>query len=106
MEAERKKLAWQIGPTDARIGDKTTINVPAGHMFLDEKNTRRFLEWMGNSPQEGLYLLAPGTPEGLSAFSWNSSGYVKDEEAIEESGTRRGARAAQSWAATHGIVTL
>ena len=65
METERKKPAWQVGPSDARIGDKATINVPAGHVFLGEKNTRRFLESMGNSAQDGHYLLTPDTLEGF-----------------------------------------
>ena len=90
IETELKKLAWQVGPSDARIGDKATINVPAGHVFLDEKNTRRFLELMGNPPQDGHYLLAPDTLEWFSVFSFNPSGYVKDDEKIDAEALLKG----------------
>ena len=90
IETELKKLAWQVGPSDARIGDKATINVPANHVFLDEKNTRRFLELMGNPPQDGHYLLAPDTLEWFSVFSFNPSGYVKDDEKIDAEALLKG----------------
>jgi uncharacterized membrane-anchored protein len=82
-EAELKKLAWQVGPSEARIGDKATIKVPDGYLFLDDKNTRRFLELMGNPPRDGHYLFAPNTLEWFSVFSFNPSGYVKDDEKID-----------------------
>jgi uncharacterized membrane-anchored protein len=82
-EAELKKLAWQVGPSEARIGDKATIKVPDGYLFLDDKNTRRFLELMGNPPRDGHYLLAPNTLEWFAVFSFNPSGYVKDDEKID-----------------------
>jgi uncharacterized membrane-anchored protein len=82
-EAELKKLAWQLGPSEARIGDKATIKVPDGYLFLDDKNTRRFLELMGNPPRDGHYLLAPNTLEWFAVFSFNPSGYVKDDEKID-----------------------
>jgi uncharacterized membrane-anchored protein len=81
--AELKKLAWQVGPSEARIGDKATIKVPDGYLFLDDKNTRRFLELMGNPPRDGHYLFAPNTLEWFSVFSFNPSGYVKDDEKID-----------------------
>ena len=83
IEAELKKLAWQTGPSEARIGDKASIKVPDGYVFLDDKNTRRFLELMGNPPRDGHYLFAPNTLEWFSVFSFNPSGYVKDDEKID-----------------------
>ncbi|MBI3529017.1 MAG: DUF2167 domain-containing protein [Betaproteobacteria bacterium] len=83
IETELKKLAWQVGPSEARIGDKATIKVPDGYVFLDDKNTRRFLELMGNPPPEGHYLFAPKTLAWFAVFSFNPSGYVKDDEKID-----------------------
>lgn len=83
IETELKKLAWQVGPSEARIGDKATIKVPAGYVYLDDKNTRRFLELMGNPPPDGHYLFAPKTLAWFSVFSFNPSGYVKDDEKID-----------------------
>lgn len=82
-EAEMKKLAWQNGPADGRIGDKATIRVPQGYVFLDERNTSRFLELTGNPPRDGHYLYAPQSLEWFAVFAFDDSGYVKDDEKID-----------------------
>jgi len=82
-EAEIRKLAWQNGPFDGRIGDKATITVPQGYVFLDERNTSRFLELTGNPPREGHYLYAPQSLEWFAVFAFDASGYVKDDEKID-----------------------
>ena len=82
-EAEMKKLAWQNGPADGRIGDKATIRVPQGYVFLDERNTSRFLELTGNPPRDGHYLYAPQSLDWFAVFAFDASGYVKDDEKID-----------------------
>jgi len=82
-EAEFRKLAWQKGPTEGKIGDKATINVPEAYVFLDATNTRRFLELNGNPPKDGHYMFAPSTGGWWSVFSFNPSGYVKDDDKID-----------------------
>ena len=81
--AEFKKLAWQAGPTEGRIGDKASIQVQKGQVFLDAQNTRRFLELSGNPPQDGHYLLAPESLDWFAVFSFTGSGFVKDDEKID-----------------------
>ena len=83
VEAELKKLAWQLGPSEARIGEKATIKVPDGYLFLDDKNTKRFLELAGNPPRDGHYLFTPQSLEWFAVFSFDPSGYVKDDEKID-----------------------
>jgi len=78
-----QSLAWQKGPTEARIGDKATIQVPASYLFLDESNTKRFLELSGNPPRDGHYLLAPQSLDWFAVFSFDATGYVKDDEKID-----------------------
>ncbi len=80
---EFRKLAWQHGPTTGQVGSQATIKVPDGYMFLDEKNTRRFLELTGNIPEDGHYLFAPKSMGWFSVFRFNDSGYVKDDEKID-----------------------
>lgn len=81
-QAELRNLAWQIGPTEGHIADKATVKVPEGYVFLDAKNTRRFLELAGNPPKDGHYLIAPRSLKWFAVFSFSSSGYVKDDEKI------------------------
>jgi len=83
VKAEMNKLAWQKGPVEGRIGDKAVIQVPAGHVFLDEKNTSRFLELTGNPPRDGHYLFAPASLDWFAVFAFDASGYVKDDEKID-----------------------
>src|SRR6185369_852030 len=80
---ELNKLAWQKGPGDGSIAGKATIKIPQGYAFLDEKNTRRFLEIMGNPPRDGHYLVAPADLEWFAVFSFDPAGYVKDDEKID-----------------------
>lgn len=82
-EAELKKLAWQEGPLEGRIGDKALINVPKGYVFLDEPNTSRFLELAGNPPRDGHYLYAPRSLDWFAVFAFDATGYVKDDEKID-----------------------
>ena len=80
---ELKKLAWQSGPTEGRIGAKATIKVPQGYVFLGEKDTSRFLQLVGNPPRDGHYLFAPDTLDWFAVFSFDATGYVKDDEKID-----------------------
>lgn len=82
-QAELRKLAWQQGPTEGRIADKATLKVPAGYVFLDTENTRRFLELAGNPPRDGHYLFAPASLAWFAVLSFNASGFVKDDEKID-----------------------
>jgi uncharacterized membrane-anchored protein len=82
-QEELRKLAWQRGPLDGRIAAKATIKVPPGYIFLDEKNTSRFLQLAGNPPRDGHYLFAPEGLEWFAVFSFDATGYVKDDEKID-----------------------
>ena len=81
--AEMQKLAWQRGPVEGRIGDKAVLKVPQGYVFLDAKNTSRFLELTGNPPRDANYLFAPSSLNWFAVFAFNPSGHVKDDEAID-----------------------
>ena len=80
---ELKKLAWQNGPTEGAVAGKASLKVPKGYVFLDEQNTKRFLELNGNPPDDRHYLIAPKSLSWFTVFSFNSSGYIKDDEKID-----------------------
>lgn len=80
---ELQKLAWQRGPSEGVIGAKAKIRIPEGYAFLDEKNTRRFLELMGNPPRDNHYMIAPANLDWFAVFSFDPVGYVKDDEKID-----------------------
>jgi uncharacterized membrane-anchored protein len=80
---ELQKLAWQRGPAQGAIAGKAAIEIPKGFAFLDEANTRRFLEIAGNPPSDGNYMLAPEDLHWFAVFSFDATGYVKDDEKID-----------------------
>jgi uncharacterized membrane-anchored protein len=80
---ELEKLEWQRGPTEGAIAGKAAIKVPQNYVFLDEKNTRRFLEINGNPPADGHFMFGPSNFSWFAIFSFNASGYIKDDEKID-----------------------
>ena len=80
---ELQKLAWQRGPAEGALGDRAKIQVPKGYSFLAERDTRRFLELMGNPPRDKHYLIAPSNLDWFAVFSFDPVGYVKDDEKID-----------------------
>jgi uncharacterized membrane-anchored protein len=80
---ELQKLSWQRGPGEGAIAGKAKIAIPEGFAFLDEGNTRRFLELMGNPPRDGHYMIAPAALDWFAVFSFDAVGYVKDDEKID-----------------------
>ena len=83
VRAELAKLAWVNGPDIGAIGSKATIQVPSGYVFLGERDTRRFIELMGNPPSDNHYLIAPKSLKWFAVYSFSNDGYVKDDEKID-----------------------
>ena len=80
---ELQKLGWQRGPGEGAIGAKAKIRIPQGYAFLDDQNTRRFLELMGNPPRDKHTMIAPAALDWFAVFSFDAVGYVKDDEKID-----------------------
>jgi uncharacterized membrane-anchored protein len=80
---ELQALAWQRGPTSARLGEVATLSVPAGLAFLDAPNTRRFLELNENPPRDNHYTLAAEDSSWFAVFFFENSGYVRDDEKLD-----------------------
>jgi len=78
------QLAWEVGPTTGAIGDKATIKVPEGMAFLGADGTRKLSVLLEN-PDSGTptYTLAPQDLSWLAFFSFNETGYIKDNESLD-----------------------
>lgn len=81
--AELEKLDWKLGPTRGDIAGMASILVPKGSAFLGSVGTRRFLELQGNLAADNNFTFAPSDLGWFSVFAFDSSGYVKDDEAID-----------------------
>lgn len=83
-QAELRKLNWQEGPSKGSVGEKATIDVPAGYVFLGDRDTSRFIQLVGNPPpQQSHYLIAPKSLDWFAVFSFDATGYIKDDEKID-----------------------
>jgi uncharacterized membrane-anchored protein len=80
---ELQSLAWQRGPADAKVGNNATIKIQEGQAFLDGPNTRRFLELTQNPPRDDHYTLVGENLRWFAIFSFDSSGFVKDDEKLD-----------------------
>ena len=76
-------LAWQRGPAETSIGGVASLKVPEGQAFLDAPNTRRFLELNGNPPRDKHYTLVAADFSWFAVFSFEESGYVRDDEKLD-----------------------
>ena len=83
VRAELDKLNWVNGPAKGDISTKASIQVPKDYVFLGERDTRRFIQLMGNPPSDNHYLIAPKALNWFAVFSFNESGYIKDDEKID-----------------------
>ena len=84
QESSPQTLSWQIGPTEAKLGDQARLKVPQGYRFLGASETQRLLKQMGNFPSGSELGLITSAAEGEQWFMvvrYIDAGYVKDDEA-------------------------
>lgn len=79
-----RNLNWRPGPNSEAVAGKATLRTPNDQVaFLDESNSRRFLELTGNLPENGNYIILNKQDGWWADFSFNPIGYVKDDEKID-----------------------
>ncbi len=83
--AQLDKIPWAKGPTKGVLGAEATITVPASCLFTGMDGVKAFLEATQNnaSGNERGVLLCPanGTNDTwFVLFSYDQSGYVRDDE--------------------------
>lgn len=77
-------LPWQIGPTKGQIGERATIDVPDGYVFLGAQGTSKLNELMENPPTGAdEYTIAPKSLDWFAYFTFDEVGYVKDDESLD-----------------------
>jgi len=83
-KAEFDKLDWHTGPRAESIAAKATLKTPSDKIqFLDDKNSRRFLELTGNLPEDGNYTILDNEGGWWATFTFDQSGYVKEGDKID-----------------------
>lgn len=77
-------LEWQVGPLTSDIAAKASLKLADDSFaFLDEANSRKFLELTGNIPESGNFTLLSVKDDWFALFTFDPSGYVKDDEKVD-----------------------
>jgi len=82
--AALRALDWHIGPQVESVAGKALLKTPdAETLFLDEANSKKFLELTGNLPSPGNYIVLSRKSDWWASLSFSPIGYVKDDEKID-----------------------
>lgn len=82
LPPEIQQLHW-VEKGQGNIAGKASIAIPEGFAFLDPADTSTLLQAMGNPPSSDRYLIAPKSLDWFVVFSFDETGYVKDDEKID-----------------------
>lgn len=79
------RIQWVEGPTKGKLGMVAEVGVPAGCQFTDAQGSKLFMELTENPPsgnEMGVLLCESEETDShwFVLFSWDASGYVKDDE--------------------------
>jgi uncharacterized membrane-anchored protein len=83
-EEPTRHLAWNVGPTEAKLGDQAVLKVPEGYRFLNAQDTQSVLKQMGNFPsgaELGLVTSASADEQWFVVIRYQNEGYVRDDDA-------------------------
>lgn len=79
-----QKLPWKQGPAKIDLGANASLDVPQGYAVLGPDDTRRLEELLHNPPSDQpTYTLSPTDGRYVAYFSYDDTGYVKDDEKID-----------------------
>lgn len=82
VQSKVENFPWQRSGKFS-IAEIATIQLPANTKALQPAQAGKFLELLGNLPSDNYYLVSADDYSWFAVFSFNPSGYVKDNERIE-----------------------
>lgn len=77
------ELNWVRGPASVETEGHSTLQVPEGFVYLDQKDTLKFLELNRNLGDGNEVLIAPDDLSWSAYLDFLDEGYVKDDEQID-----------------------
>jgi uncharacterized membrane-anchored protein len=83
LRKQVEALPWQVAPAVGNIGTVARISLTKDLRFLDASSSSKFIELNGNPPRDNNYVLAPRGIDWFAVFSFDSTGYIRDDEKLE-----------------------
>jgi len=78
-----RALNWVEGPKTVEVVGNAQLVVPEGYLFLDQRETDKFLELNQNMSTGKEMMIAPKSLDWSAYISFAGEGYVKDDEKID-----------------------
>jgi uncharacterized membrane-anchored protein len=78
-----RALDWVKGPTTVSVEGNAKLVIPEKYVYLDARNTTKFLELQHNLGDGREVMVAPANMEWMSYLEFSDEGYVKDNEKID-----------------------
>lgn len=83
IEQAISQLAWVNGPGDVELTARAQVTLPEGFSYLGTRDTAVLMEFFENPNSEGEYFVGPDDWRWWAVFSYDDTGYVKDDEEID-----------------------
>lgn len=80
-----RALDWVKGPTTVAGEGNAKLVIPDQYVYLDARNTAKFLELQHNLGDGREVMVAPANMEWQAYLEFSDEGYVKDDEKIDAS---------------------
>jgi uncharacterized membrane-anchored protein len=80
-----RALDWVKGPANVTAEGNAKLTIPEQYVYLDARNTTKFLELQHNLGNGREVMVAPRNLEWTAYLEFSDEGYVKDDEKIDAS---------------------
>lgn len=78
-----RSLNWVKGPATVETDGNAKLAIPAEFVYLDARNTSKFLEMQHNLGNGREVMVAPRNLQWMAYLEFSDEGYVKDNEKID-----------------------
>jgi len=80
-----RTLDWVKGPATVTAEGNAKLAIPEQYVYLDARNTSKFLELQHNLGDGREVMVAPRNLQWMAYLEFSDEGYVKDDEKIDAS---------------------
>lgn len=98
FEQALAELGWVSGPADVGIADIATVSLPSEYSYLDSNDTAVLMEMFQNPTSTEEYFVGPDDLRWWAVFSFEDTGYIKDDEEIDPDDLLESLRAGNEYA--------
>lgn len=83
FQKQLRELKWVRGPQQVSLFGNSTLQIPAGYVFLNPEDTAKLETLTHNIGGGTEYFFAPADLSWGAHFSFRDDGYVKDDDKID-----------------------